>query len=105
MSTISKQHLGNTCMNELQEYAFHPSDLVEYAMDKSIGEARAALTMALEEADVHPDVVIGELSENMELNQRFLKQLSSALRKNPKRIIDDMPSRVRERQLEGDLGL
>ncbi|MCF5167565.1 hypothetical protein GIW45_26945 [Pseudomonas congelans] len=93
-------------MSKLQQgYAFHPADLVEYAKDKSIGAARAALTMALEDTDVHPDVAIGELSENMELNQRFMNQLSNALRKNPKKIIGDVPKHIQGRQLERDLGL
>lgn len=93
-------------MSELhQEYTFHPSDLLEYAMDKPVGAVRAALTMALEETDVHPDVGIGELSENMELNQHFLKQLSNALRKNPNKIIGDMPNSIKRCQLERDLGL
>ncbi|UHH33031.1 hypothetical protein LUW10_14900 [Pseudomonas veronii] len=93
-------------MSELQQgYAFHFADLVEYAKDKPIGAARAALIMALEEADVSPDVVIGELSENMELNQDFMNQLSNALRKNPKKIIGEMPKRIQVIQLERDLGL
>jgi hypothetical protein len=93
-------------MSELQqEYAFHPADLVEYAKDKPIGAARAALTMVLEETDVYPNIMIGELSENMELNQRFLKQLSDALRKNPKNIIGDMPNRIQGLQFERELGL
>lgn len=93
-------------MSKLQQgYAFHPADLVEYAKDKPIGGARAALTMALEGTDVHPDVVLGELSENMELNQRFMNQLSNALRKNPKKIIGDMPKHIQGLQLERDLGL
>lgn len=86
-----------------QEYAFHPADLVEYAIDKPIGAARAALTMALEGTDVHPDVAICELSTNMELNERFLKQLSSAMRMNPKKIIGAMPSRIQAIQAERDL--
>lgn len=88
-----------------QEYAFHPADLIEYAMDKPIGAARAALTMGLEEADVYPDIIMGELSGNMELNQRFLKKLTGALRKNPNKIIGDMPNHIKALQLERDLGL
>ncbi|WLG59604.1 hypothetical protein PSH77_14035 [Pseudomonas extremorientalis] len=93
-------------MSELQQgYAFHFADLVEYAKDKPIGAARAALIMALEEADVSPDVVMGELSENMELNQDFMSQLSNALRKNSKKIIGEMPIRIQVTQLERDLEL
>lgn len=88
-----------------QEYAFHPADLVEYAMDKPIGAARAALAIGLEGADVYPDIIIGELVGNMELNQRFLKKLTGALRKNPNKIIDDMPSRIQTLQVERNLGL
>lgn len=88
-----------------QEYEFHPADLIEYAMDKPIGAARAALAVGLEKADVYPDIIIGELSENMELNQRFLKKLTGALRKNPRKIMGNMPSRIRGFQLERDLGL
>lgn len=84
---------------------FSRADLVEYAMDKPIGVARAALTIGLEEADVHPDIIIGELSGNMELNQRFLKKLTGALRKNPNKIIGDMPNHIKALQLERDLGL
>ncbi|WP_085706859.1 hypothetical protein [Pseudomonas sp. B35(2017)] len=87
------------------EYAFHPADLVEYAMDKPIGAARAALRIGLEDADVYPDIIIDELAGNMELNQRFLKQLTGALRKNPKTIIGAMPKRIRASQVERDLGL
>lgn len=93
-------------MSELdQEYAFHPADLIEYAMDKPIGAARAALAMGLEDTDVYPDIIIDELSENMELNQRFLKKLTGALRKNPNKVIGDMPDRILGLQLERDLGL
>ncbi|MFJ2318824.1 MULTISPECIES: hypothetical protein [unclassified Pseudomonas] len=93
-------------MSELeQDYAFHPADLVEYAMDKPIGAARAALAMVLENTDVYPSVVIGELSENMELNQRFLKQLTEALRKNPDTIIKEMSLRIRGLQLGHELGI
>lgn len=87
------------------EYAFHPADLVEYAMDKPIGAARAALTIGLECADVYPDIIIAELVGNMELNQRFLKRLTVALRKNPKKIIGEMPARIQTTQLERGLGL
>ncbi len=93
-------------MSELQkEYVFHPADLVEYAKDKPIGAARAALTMVLAHTDVSPDIVIGELSENMELNKGILKRVSDALRKNPKKVISDMPSAIQTLQLERDLGL
>lgn len=88
-----------------QEYAFHPADLIEYAMDKPIGAARAALAMGLEDTDVYPDIIIDELSENMELNQRFLKKLTGALRKNPNKVISDMPDKILGLQLERDLGL
>ncbi|MFI8558972.1 hypothetical protein [Pseudomonas putida] len=88
-----------------QEYAFHPADLIEYAMDKPIGAARAALTVALEDADVDHEVIIAELSGNMELNQRFLKKVAGALRKNPNKIIGDMPERIQTLQVERDLGL
>jgi hypothetical protein len=88
-----------------QEYAFHPADLIEYAMDKPIGAARAALRMGLEDADVEPEIIIAELSGNMELNQRFLKKLTGALRKNPSKIIGDMPDRIQTLQVERDLGL
>lgn len=88
-----------------QEYVFHPADLVEYAMDKPIGAARAALAIGLEGADVYADIIIDELAGNMELNQRFLKKLTSALRKDPSKIIADMPYRIRGRQLERDLNL
>ncbi|SDO46176.1 hypothetical protein SAMN04489798_3010 [Pseudomonas arsenicoxydans] len=88
-----------------QEYVFHPADLVEYAMDKPIGAARAALTIGLEDADVYPDIIIAELSGNMELNQRFLKKLTGALRKDPNKIIGDMPNRIQGLQFERDLGL
>lgn len=84
---------------------FSRADLVEYAMDKPIGAARAALTMGLEEADVYPDIIIAELSENMELNQRFLKKLTGALRKNPNKILGDMPNHIKALHLERDLGL
>lgn len=86
-------------------YKFNPADLVEYAMDKPIGAARAALTVALEKADVHIDIVIGELSENMELNQEFLKVLSGALRKNSSKVLGDMPNRIKDCQFERDIGL
>ncbi|MCQ0166092.1 hypothetical protein DN388_03910 [Pseudomonas sp. S12(2018)] len=88
-----------------QEYVFHPADLVEYAMDKPIGAARAALAIGLEGADVYPDIIIDELAGNMELNQRFLKKLTSALRKDPSKIIADMPYRIKGRQLERDINL
>lgn len=88
-----------------QEYAFHPADLIEYAMDKPIGAARAALTIGLECADVYPDIIIAELVGNMELNQRFLKKLTGALRKNPNKIIGDMPRRIQALQQERDLGV
>ncbi|WP_442513946.1 hypothetical protein [Pseudomonas promysalinigenes] len=88
-----------------QEYAFHPADLIEYAMDKPIGAARAALTVALENSDVDHEVIIGELSGNMELNQRLLKKLTGALRKNAKKIIGELPERIQSLQLERDLGL
>jgi hypothetical protein len=97
-----KQEKGQ---EQKQEYAFHPADLVEYAMDKPIGAARAALAIGLEGADVYPDIIISELVGNMELNQRFLKKLTGALRKNPSKIIDDMPKRIQVLQLERDLGL
>ena len=88
-----------------QEYAFHPADLVKYAMDKPIGAARAALAIGLEEADVDPEIIIAELMGNMELNQRFLKKLTSALRKDPSKILADMPYRIKGRQLERDINL
>ncbi|MGY3301780.1 nucleoside-triphosphatase THEP1 [Pseudomonas sp. PvR086] len=88
-----------------QEYVFHPADLVEYAMDKPIGAARAALAIGLEDADVDPDLIIAELVGNMEFNQRFLKKLTSSLRKNPSKIVDDMPRRIRALQVERALGL
>ncbi|EJM91472.1 MULTISPECIES: hypothetical protein [Pseudomonas] len=88
-----------------QEYAFHPADLVEYAMDKPIGAARAALAIGLEEADVDPEIIIAELMGNMELNQRFLKKLTGALRKNPNKILGEMPDRIQTLQVERDLGL
>lgn len=88
-----------------QEYVFHPADLVEYAMDKPIGAARAALAIGLEGADVDPDLIISELVGNMEFNQRFLKKLTSSLRKNPSKIVDDMPRRIRALQVERVLGL
>lgn len=88
-----------------QKYDFHPADLIEYVMDKPIGAARAALAMGLEESDVYPDIIIGELSGNMELNRRFLKQLAGVLRRNPNKVIDDMPDRILGLQLERDLGL
>lgn len=91
-------------MSELdQEYAFHPADLIDYAMDKPIGAARAALKIGFEEADVCPDIIISQLSENMELNQRLLKQLAGALRKNPNKVIGEMPNRILTLQLERDL--
>lgn len=92
-------------LEQKQEYAFHPADLVEYAMDKPIGAARAALAIGLEGADVYADIIIGELVGNMEFNQRFLKKLTSALRKNPSKIIDDMPRRIQALQVERVLGL
>lgn len=93
-------------MNEPdQGYIFNPADLVEYAMDKPIGAARAALAVALEKADVHVDIVIEELSENMELNQGFLQELSGALRKNPSKVLGGMPNRIKGRQFERDIGL
>lgn len=85
-----------------QGYIFNPADLVEYAMDKPLGAARAALTVALEKVDVAAYIVVDELSENMKLNQGFLKELCSALRKNPNNIIGNMPSRIKARQLEHD---
>lgn len=88
-----------------QEYAFHPADLVEYVKDKPIGAARAALTMVLEATDVYPDVIIGELSDNMEFNQRLLKQLSDALRNNPKKVVSGMSNRIKGVQFERELGL
>jgi hypothetical protein len=88
-----------------QEYVFHPADLVEYAMDKPIGVARAALIIGLEGADVYPDIIIDELVGNMELNLRLLKKLTGALRKNPNKIIGDMSYRIRAVQLERELGL
>lgn len=93
-------------MNEPdQGYIFNPADLVEYAMDKPIGAARAALTVALEKADVYIDIVTDELSENMELNQEFLKVLYGALRKNSSKVLGDMPNRIKGYQFERDLGL
>jgi len=86
-------------------YILDPADLVEYAMDKPIGATRAALAVALEKADVHIDIVIEELSENMELNQEFLKKIADALRKCPTEILGDMPDRITSRQLEHDMGL
>ena len=88
-----------------QEYAFHPADLVEYAADKPIGAARAALAIGLEEADVDPDIIIAELMGNMELNQRFLKKLTGALRKNQNKILGEMPDRIQTLQVGRDLGL
>ncbi|MBC3302242.1 hypothetical protein H0Z09_14020 [Pseudomonas sp. SWRI18] len=88
-----------------QEYAFHPADLIEYAMDKPIGAARAALRVGLEDADVDHDIIIAELMGNMELNQRFLKKLTGALRKNPNKIIGEMPDRIQTLQVERDLGI
>ncbi|QKV63308.1 hypothetical protein HUW52_10570 [Pseudomonas sp. 43A] len=103
---MSEQEQGQeNGQEQKQEYVFHPADLVEYAMDKPIGAARAALTIGLEGADVYPDIIIGELVGNMELNQRFLKKLTSALRNNPSKIIGDMPNRILALQLERDLGL
>jgi len=93
-------------MSELnQEYTFHPADLIEYVIDKPIGAVRAALLIALKDSDVHPDFVICNLSDTMELNQQFLQQLSRALRKNQNKIIDEMPAHIRTSQLEYDLGL
>ena len=88
-----------------KEYAFHPADLIEYAMDKPIGATRAALFIGLEKSDVYPDIIIAELLGNMELNQRFLKKLVGAVRKNPRKIIGDMPDHIQSLQLERDLGL
>lgn len=42
---------------------------------------------------------------NMELNQRFLKKLTGALRKNPNKILGEMPDRIQTLQVERDLGL
>lgn len=93
-------------MNELdQDYIFHPADIVQYAMDKPIGAARAAVAIGLENADVSTDIVIDELSENMELNQKFLKQLSGALRENPSKVLGSMSRHIKATQLEHDLGL
>lgn len=93
-------------MKELdQDCIYNPADLVEYAMDKPISSVRAALTVALEKADVYPDIVVDVLSENMELNQVFLKKLSGALRKNPTDILGYMPNRIKRGQLECELGL
>jgi nucleoside-triphosphatase THEP1 len=100
-----EQETGQENGQEQQEYVFHPADLVEYAMDKPIGAARAALVIGLEGADVYPDIIIDELAGNMELNQRFLRKLTSALRKDPSKIIADMPYRIRGRQLERDINL
>ncbi|MDC7813866.1 MULTISPECIES: hypothetical protein [Pseudomonas] len=91
--------------DQKQEYAYHPADLIEYAMDKPIGAARAALAIGLEDADVDPEVVIAELMGNMELNQRLLKKLAGALRKNPNKIIGEMPDRIQALQVERGLGL
>lgn len=105
MSEQGKEQEQVQELDQKQQYAFHPADLVEYAMDKPIGAARAALAVGLEGADVNPDIIISELVGNMELNQRFLKKLTGALRKNPSKIIDDMPKRIQLLQLERDLGL
>lgn len=88
-----------------QEYAFHPADLIEYAMDKPISAARAALIIGLEDTDVYPGIIIGELLGDMELNQRFLRKLTGALRKNPNKVIGNMPSHIQALQLGCDLGL
>ncbi|MNN67878.1 hypothetical protein D3C81_1835390 [compost metagenome] len=74
-------------------------------MDKPIGAARAALAIGLEDADVDSEIIIAELVGNMEMNQRFLKKLTSALRKNPSKIIGEMPDRIQTLQVERDLGL
>ncbi|MDR6676119.1 hypothetical protein [Pseudomonas oryzihabitans] len=93
-------------MNEFQkECSFHPADLIEYVVDKPIGAVRAALKISLKGTDISPYVIIGELSENMELNRHLLKQLSSALKSNPQKVIDGMPDRIRDLQLCCDLGL
>ncbi|MFS2161124.1 hypothetical protein ACCD10_27825 [Pseudomonas sp. Pseusp122] len=88
-----------------QNYAFHPADLVDYAMDKPIGAARAALAIALEDTDVDADIVTSELLGNMELNNHTLTRISVALRKDRKKIISGMSTRVRGLQLERDIGL
>lgn len=93
-------------MSELNhEYEFHPADLIDYAIDKPIGAARAALTIALEKTDIDPDLVSEELSENMELNQLFLKQISNALRNNKIKIISDMPKKIKVFQMGRGLSL
>ncbi|EKG36723.1 hypothetical protein [Pseudomonas syringae] len=103
---MSEQEQGQeNGQEQKQDYVFHPADLVEYAMDKPISAARAAVTIGLEGADIYPDIIIDELAGNMELNQLFLKKLSGALRKNPNQIIGDMPNRIQALQLERDLGL
>lgn len=103
---MSEQEQGQeNGQEQKQEYVFHPADLVQYAMDKPIGAARAALAIGLEGADVDPDIIIAELVGNMEFNQRFLKKLTSALRKNPGKIVDDMPRHIRALQVELVLGL
>ncbi|MGF6329284.1 hypothetical protein [Pseudomonas sp. BS3782 TE3695] len=86
-------------------YTFNRADLVEYAMDKPIGAARAALTIALEGADVSAEVVIERLSENMEINQQLLSKVISALRDDPRKILQRMPKEMAASQLERDLGL
>lgn len=92
-------------MSELkQEYIFHPADLIEYAMDKPVGAARAALVVGLEGVHVCPDIMIGELAGNMELNQRYLKNVVYALRKDLKNILGEMATDIQVSHLERIVG-
>jgi hypothetical protein len=93
------------CMSELkQEYTFHPADLIEYAMDKPVGAARAALAVGLEGVHVYPDIMIGELVGNMELNQRYLNKVVCALRKDSKNILGEMPTDIQVSHFERIVG-
>jgi hypothetical protein len=91
--------------NVNQSDIFKAADLLEYSMDKPIGAARAALQICLEGTGLSADLVISELAENMELNQKILGQVVNALHGSPDKVLESMPKRVWGKQLERDLGL
>lgn len=84
---------------EGQGSAYNPADLINYAMDKPIGAARAALRIALSDTDVDAEVLIQDLKDNMELNQQRLKMVVDSLRSNPNSLLSKMPSEIKHRQL------
>lgn len=90
---------------EGQGSAYNPADLINYAMDKPIGAARAALRIALSDTDVDAEVLIEDLKDNMELNQERLKMVAGALRSNPDSLLSKMPGDIKRRQLADAFGV